>query len=284
MAAPLLLAPLLAKGAPLAAGALKYLPVIGAVGGALPGLRKGNLGEALLGSGFGALTGGTSGGLIKAGGAGLTRLAGQKGLQQALKKGAQNIGAKGLAKELTGKAGQETLKSLAGDVIAPLGGAAAVFGLSKAGGDLGIPASGGGAGGLFRGTAGLAGYGSVRGENMAAGGVPLPPGMGQYGGISPIGDPLNVLSPLGLDAGRRLRTVKDAEALRDAQNILLPTVRKYAEQAKRDEFARNMAAAGIKTNIALNAELTKAMQQAGLQMGATAAEQAGAAITRPYQY
>ena len=280
MAPPLLLAGALTKGLPLAAGALKYLPVIGAVGGAMPGLRKGNIGEAALGAGFGALTGGTSGGLIKAGGVGAARLAGQKGVQQALKKGAQAIGAKGLAKELTGKAGQATLGKLAGDVVAPLAGAGAVFGLSKAGGDFGVPPTGG----ALRGGAGLAGYGSVRGENMAAGGVPLPPGMGQYGGTSPIGDPLNVLSPLGLDAGRRLRTVKDAEALRDAQNILLPTVRKYSEQAKRDEFARNMAAAGIKTNIALNAQLAGAMQQAGLQMGTTAAEQAGQAITRPYQY
>ena len=279
MAGPLL-AGMLLKGAPLAAGALKYLPVIGAVGGAMPGLRKGNIGEAALGAGFGALTGGTSGGLITAGSAGAARLAGQKGLQQALKKGAQNIGAKGLAKELTGKAGQATLGKLAGDVVAPLAGAGAVFGLSKAGGDFGVPPTGG----ALRGAAGLAGYGSTRGENMAAGGVPLPPGMGQYGGTSPIGDPLSVLSPLGLDAGRRLRTVKDAEALRDAQNILLPTVRKYSEQAKRDEFARNMAAAGIKTNIALNAQLAGAMQQAGLQMGTTAAQQAGAAITRPYQY
>jgi hypothetical protein len=243
MAPPLLLAGALTKALPLAAGALKYLPVIGAVGGAIPGLRKGNIGEAALGAGFGALTGGTSGGLIKAGGAGAARLAGQKGVQQALKKGAQSIGAKGLAKELTGKAGQATLKELAGDVVAPLAGAGAVFGLSKAGGDLGIPP----AGGALRAGAGLAGYGSVRGENMAAGGTPLPPGMGQYGGISPIGDPLSVISPLGLDAGRRLRTVKDAEALRDAQ-------------------------------------LASAMQQAGLQMGMTAAQQAGDAITRPYQY
>ena len=254
--------------------------MIGAVGGALRGLKKGNIGEAALGAGFGALTGGTSGGLIKAGGVGAARLAGQKGVQQALKKTAQNIGAKGLARELTGKAGQATLGKLAGDVVAPLAGAGAVFGLSKAGGDFGVPPTGG----ALRGGAGLVGYGSTRGENMAAGGVPLPPGMGQYGGTSPIGDPLSVLSPLGLDAGRRLRTVKDAEALRDAQNILLPTVRKYSEQAKRDEFARNMAAAGIKTNIALNAQLAGAMQQAGLQMGTTAAEQAGAAITRPYQY
>ena len=259
--APVVLAPLLAKGVGLGASALKYLPVIGAVGGALPGLKKGNLGEAALGSGFGALSGSLgTGGLITGATGAVGRMAGKKGVQQALKKGATAIGGKHLA------------------------GAAGVFGLAQAGGDMGLPPSGGGAGGAFRGAAGLAGYGSVRGENMAAGGVPLPPGMGQYGGTSPIGDPLNVLSPLGLDAGRRLRTVKDAEALRDAQNILLPTVRKYSEQAKRDEFARNMAAAGIKTNIALNAQLAGAMQQAGLQMGTTAAEQAGQAITRPYQY
>ena len=40
---------------------LRFLPVIGAVAGATPGLRRGNLGEAALGAGFGALTGGTGG-------------------------------------------------------------------------------------------------------------------------------------------------------------------------------------------------------------------------------
>ena len=274
--APVVLAPLLAKGVGLGASALKYLPVIGAVGGALPGLRKGNVGEALLGSGFGALTGSLgTGGLITAATGAVGRMAGKKGVQQALKKGATALGGKQLAGQMTKANIQQAVKA-----GVPLAGAAGVFGLAQAGGDLGIPP----AGGALRGGAGLLGYGSVRGENMAAGGVPLPPGMGQYGGTSPIGDPLNVLSPLGLDAGRRLRTIKDAEALRDAQNILLPTVRKYAEQAKRDEFSRNMAAAGIKTNIALNAQLAGAMQQAGLQMGTTAAEQAGQAITRPYQY
>jgi len=274
--APVVLAPLLAKGVGLGASALKYLPVIGAVGGAIPGLRKGNLGEAALGSGFGALTGGLgTGGLITGATGAVGRMAGQKGVQAALKKGATALGGKQLAGQITKKNIQQAVQA-----GVPLAGAAGVFGLAKAGGDLGIPP----AGGALRGAAGLAGYGTTRGENMAVGGTPLPPGMGQYGGISPIGDPLNVLSPLGLDAGRRLRTVKDAEALRDAQNILLPTVRKYAEQAKRDEFARNMAAAGIKTNIALNAQLAGAMQQAGLQMGTTAAQQAGAAITQPYQY
>jgi hypothetical protein len=119
---------------------------------------------------------------------------------------------------------------------------------------------------------------------MAAGGTPLPPGMTQYGGISPLGDPLSVLSPLGLDAGRRLRSIKDAETLRDAQNILLPTVRKFAEQAKRDEFTRDMAGAGIRQNILTNAALTENMQRAALNMGQTAASQAGQALTARYNY
>ena len=254
------------------AGSAAKLPLVlrtaGVVGGAAPGLMRGDLGSAITGGALGGLStvglGGAVGGLgTKAAGAAASQI------------GKTGIGAvKGM-----GLAGNLKAQELAAAAVKAGVPVAAGLGIGRlAGGGLG------GGSNVARGGAGLLGYGSVRGENMAAGGVPLPPGMGQYGGTSPIGDPLNVLSPLGLDAGRRLRTVKDAEALRDAQNILLPTVRKYAEQAKRDEFARNMAAAGIKTNIALNAELTKAMQQAVLQMGATAAEQAGAAITRPYQY
>ena len=52
---------------------LKFLPVLGAVSGAAPGLRKGNIGEAALGAGFGALTGGT--------GVGATNLARRKAAQ-----------------------------------------------------------------------------------------------------------------------------------------------------------------------------------------------------------
>ena len=95
-----MLAPLLAKGAPLAAGALKYLPVIGAVGGALPGLRKGNIGEAALGAGFGALTGGNSGGLIKAGGTGAARLAGQKGCTTSFEKRCSSYWSKRISKRI----------------------------------------------------------------------------------------------------------------------------------------------------------------------------------------
>ena len=48
----------MAPVAPLLMAGMKYLPVIGAVAGGLPGLRRGNLGEAALGAGLGAATGG----------------------------------------------------------------------------------------------------------------------------------------------------------------------------------------------------------------------------------
>ena len=137
-------------------------------------------------------------------------------------------------------------------------------------------------GGAARGAAGLAGYGSIGNEGM--GGVPLPPGMGPYGTVGPTGLPLDVLSPLGLDAGRRLRTQKDAEALRDATNIVLPTIRNYSEQAKKDDFARSMASRGIAQNIATNAALTQGMAAATRQLGTTAAQQAGSALTTQYNY
>ena len=101
--------------------------------------------------------------------------------------------------------------------------------------------------------------------------------------VSPTGSPIDVLNPLGLEAGRRTRTVKDAEALRDAQNIVLPTVRKFSEQAKKDDFQRSLAAEGIKANLLLNRNLSEGLAQATRQMGTTAAEQAGAALNNTVQ-
>ena len=45
-----------------------------------------------------------------------------------------------------------------------------------------------------------------------------------------------------------------------------------------------MAAAGIKQNILTNANLTEKMQKAALNLGTTAANQAGAALTARYNY
>ena len=238
-------------------GAVK-LPLLlraaGVTAGALPGLRQGNLGQALVGGGLGALGTAGLGGVT-------TGLAGKAGLQAAKMAGSKGVGA--------------TAAGILGRAAVPVG-IGALAGGSTAG------LLGGGVGNVGRGAASLAGYGAVGREGM--GGSALPPGMGQFGGVSPTRDPLNVLSPIGLDAGRRLRTIKDAEALRDAQNIVLPTVRKFAEQAKRDEFARSMAGAGIRQNIATQAALTENMQRAGLNLGMTAAQQAGDALTQRYNY
>ena len=264
----------MAPGAALLAGkALKFLPYITGTLGGIQGFRQGGIGGAITGGGMGALGGFGLGGPLR----GLTakgiRMAGSPGMV----KGAQGLVgrvAPNLAEVPAGLIKRNLQKIAAiGIPLAGVAGTAQLAGVGVGGG-----------GNLGRSALSLGGYGTVGGEGMGAGGTPLPPGMGPYGNVSPLGDPLSVLSPLGLDAGRRLRSIKDAETLRDAQNILLPTIRKYAEQAKRDEFARDMAGAGIKQNILTNAALTENMQRAGLNMGLTAAQQAGQALTARYNY
>ena len=246
---------------------LKFLPVIGAVSGAAPGLRKGNIGEAALGAGFGALTGGT--------GVGATNLARRKAAQFAGGEAVQRfLGSTGLG--MTGLS--PAVLQRATRAAVPLAGIAATTRLAGGLGGGGAMA----ASPTLGGAAGLLGYNTIGNEGI--GGVPLPPGMGPYGNIGPTGLPLDVLSPLGVEAGQRLRTQKDAESLRDATNIVLPTLRKFSEQAKKDDFARSIAARGIAQNIATNAALTQGMAAATRQLGTTAAQQAGSALTQQYNY
>ena len=261
---------------------LKALPLLGAVSGAAPGLRKGNIGEAIFGGALGYATGATGRGLTQAARIKGARMAGGMGVQNLLGKAGSKVGGLEGQKAVMSALTPERLQRAAriGIPLAGVGLTAQAAGVGNLGGGGGSMT--GGQGGLGGGAAGLLGYGSVRGEGM--GGVPLPPGMGPYGNIGPTGLPLDVLSPLGLDAGRRLRTIKDAEVLRDAQNIILPTVRKFSEQAKKDDFARSIATRGIAQNIATNAALTMGMAQAARQMGTTAAQQAGTALTTQYNY
>ena len=233
------------------------LRAAGITAGAAPSLMRGDLGGAVVGGGLGAL------GTLGLGSA----------ASMATKPALKGIFAAGTKAGLT-PGNIATLQGVAQAGI-PLGIGALAGG--SASGILGRPAKN-----LAGGAAGLAGYGLIGNEGM--GGVPLPPGMGPYGNVGPTGGPLDVISLTGLDAGRRLRTQKDAEALRDATNIVLPTIRKFSEQAKKDDFARDMAAAGIAQNIATNAALTQGMAAATRQLGTTAAQQAGAALTQRYNY
>ena len=233
------------------------LRAAGITAGAAPSLMRGDLGGAVVGGGLGAL------GTLGLGSA----------ASMATKPALKGIFAAGTKAGLT-PGNIATLQGVAQAGI-PLG--IGALGGGSAAGLLGRPAKN-----LAGGAAGLAGYGTIGNEGM--GGVPLPPGMGPYGNVSPTGGPLDVISPLGLDAGRRLRTQKDAESLRDATNIVLPTIRKFSEQAKKDDFARSMAARGIAQNIATNAALTQGMAAATRQLGTTAAQQAGQALTQQYNY
>ena len=258
----------------LKAGSAAKLPLLlrtaGVVGGATPSLLRGDLGGALVGGGLGALGTVGLGGAVGRVGTGAAGLA-AKGV------GATGIGAmKGLG--LGGNLAAQELAAAGVKAGAPI---VAGLGLGRLAGGVGTGAAGAG-GNVGKAALGLAGYGTVGGEAMS--GRPIPPGMGPYGNIGLQGNPIDVINPLGLDAGRRLRTVKDAEALRDAQNIVLPTVRKFAEQAKRDEFARDMAAKGIDQNLRLGAELAAAQQRAALDLGTTASRQAGEALTGRFRY
>ena len=244
------------------AGSAAKLPTLlrtaGVVGGGLPQIMQGDLVGGLVGGALGGVTAGQLGGLAKAG-----QLAGARGTMRAIKM------AGGTPLQVQG-------------ALTNLSRAAVPLGLGLAAGRVGGGIGSNIGGNVAKGAAGLAGYGITGGEGMGGSGLPM--GVGPYGNVGPTGSRLDVLNPLGLDAGRRTRTVKDAEALRDAQNIVLPTVRKFSEQAKKDDFERSMAAAGIKANIELNRALSEGMAQASRQMGTTAAEQAGAALTSQYNY
>ena len=128
--------------------------------------------------------------------------------------------------------------------------------------------------------AGLIGY-TADGKPVY-GGAALPPGLGQYGPTSPYGGPLDVLGPAGM--GQRLDTLKTAQTQRDVLRTLLPEIEAASEARSKKELERQMAAAGIRQNIATRAAMQQAAQAAGLKAGLGAMQQAGDALTRQYQY
>ena len=245
------------------------LPVAGAALGGIEGYKRtgGDIGAALLGAGLGAAGGG---GLRMAG----TKLAGLVAGASPLTQLATAKAAKGVALSGLDKAA----------LLAP-----SAIGLGAAG--LGLPLAARAAGGVSQGLAGGAGTVAQTGAGALGyqtpaeavyGGASLPPGMGQYGPTGPLGEPLDVLGTPGM--GRRLEQLKAAETQRDAMRLLLPEIYQASEARSKSEFARQMAAAGIRQNIATRAAMLQAAQQAGLGMGATAAQQAGGALTSQYQY
>ena len=260
---------------PIAATALKYLPAVTAVGGAIPGLQRGNLGEAALGAGTGALTGWG----LKAPIAGLTGA------------GMRFAGSKGAVDAATGLVGK----------VAPNMVDAPIRQMLVSGAKAGIPLAGtiGGLGlsGAFSGMAnqganralgagsGIIGYNAVTGEPIMAAGAAVPPGLGQFGGNNMYGsNPYDIIDPNSPFSANRLMQRKQAETSRDNINTIAPTLLKWSEETKRRDLERQLAAAGIRQNIITQAGMLQAANQAGLNQGTTALQQVGGAMTNNYSY
>ena len=278
------------------------LPVAGAALGGISGYKEsgGNLGAAALGSGLGALSmGGLAAPLKFVGGRMAGTALGAKfapeayKAQQALGALMGGAGIKG-AQAAAQQAGMASpmLQQMAGSGVL----AKALTGLAAGGAALTLPAAAaqtaasvagpvrGAAGRGAQAVAGLAGYPKGFGEEAQYGGAAIPPGMDQFGYVDAYGTPLDIGLPTGQAAGRRLEYAKTIEQQRDAMRMLLPELYKASEARSKSEFQRQLAAAGVRQNILTSANMLERSQQAAQQMGLTAAQQAGQALTSQYQY
>jgi hypothetical protein len=247
------------------------LPVAGAAIGGITGYQRsgGNLGSAALGAGLGAMV---PGGFRMAGQALGSGLLGKTALGQL----AATKAAKGIALSQADKA------LLAAPAAAGL--AAGGLGLMATPALAGTPAAGMAAPArtLAAGGAGLMGPGGVGPAQYGM--DALPPGMGQFGPTDPYGNPLDILSPASVAAGRRAEYGKTIEQQRDAMRTLLPEIFQASEARSKAELQRQLAAAGVRQNIITAANMLERSQQAAQQMGLNAASQAGSALTSQYQY
>ena len=259
---------------------LPALAVGGSVLGGIQGYRRsgGNLGEAALGAGIGAL--GASGA------GGLGRFAGTKLLGAALPGGLTGAGGQALLSAAAAGNPAAALALNSPGLLGALAGGGAVLT-----GNVGVPETMGGAstavnqgvGGLAQGVAGTVGYGMPQGETGYL--QPVTQGVGQFGGIKPIGsDPLGVIDPRGRDAARRLMQRKEGETLRDNLNLLLPTVEKFSDRAKQRDLQRNLAAAGARANIEANVEQLIRAQNAVNQLATQGMQGATNALQTQYNY
>jgi hypothetical protein len=94
----------------------------------------------------------------------------------------------------------------------------------------------------------------------------------------------DIQNPLGRFAAQR--TLKEMEVDSEIRNLnkLLAAQAPYSEGAKKAEYMRNLAAAGVRQNIATQAAMLQNAQRTAQQMGVNAASQMGQALTQQYQY
>ena len=252
--------------------ALKYLPVAGAIGGAMPGLREGNLGKAALGSGMGALGGwGTVGPLGAATRAGM-RYAGSPTVTS----GVTNlIGS--VAPNLVDAPVRQMLISAAKAGI-PLAGAAGLYGVS---GGLSSAGAQGASAGLGLTAQGLNQNPGVGPMGNPLGGIP-PQMLGRA--MGPEGNIMDQLDPTGAYSGNRFGRVLGAQTDANVMNILGNTLYGQTERVAKSEMARQAAAAQLKANIEQAKQMAINSQVAGLNVGQQAAADMGTAMSNRSLY
>lgn len=230
------------------------------------------LGGAAIGGGLGALVPGVgrfAGTALEKSGV-LAPLA--SSLTSAATKGRQALG-------LVGPAGAVTPAQLA-----KLGGGGAAFLASSA--IPGIASTLSGAPGAAVAKAGGGGAGLIY-SGMQPGAADYNAGAAVPGGL-PVGaqpyNAANVLDPSGQLSAARINQLMQGDVELANMRKLLPELYKASEARSKSEFSRQMAAAGIRQNIATAAQMLMQSQTGAQQMGLNAAQQAGQALTQQYQY
>jgi len=253
--------------------AMQALPYITAAMGALPGLREGDVGKALMGGGLGYLGGGLGAkGLGAAekslGQAGLPGLRGTGGIGPMTKTGAQlnNIAKLGIP-----LAGAAVAAPLIGGMASGLGG-----GVSKIGGQaLGVVPQAVGATGAI-----MAGQNQPSGQFVSPGGAVPADIAAQAHGMTP----WNIIDPTGQAQASFLAQRLQQDIGLEGMKKTMPYLFEGSEARSKTEMQRQMAAAQIRRNIDTAAQMMLGGQTAAQNMSANAAAQMGSALTQQYQY
>jgi hypothetical protein len=252
------------------AAALEALPLISAGITALPALMQGRPLEAL-----------ASGGLAYAGGRFLGGLPGKPGVYGAAVPGTGGKTVVGLARQAGQGLGLKPSQVLG---LTALGtGAAVLPQLARA---VGQPTAA-----AVRGAVGI----PASAIPAMMGGIPggpaqydlsgLPPGVDPtFGYGSPYGTPYQMVDPTGQAAGARIGAEKMAESELKIMRRLNEERFKAAEARSKTEEQRQLLAANVRQNIATAAEQLLSAQRTAQDMGKTASQQMGEALTRQYQY
>jgi len=250
--------------------AMQALPYITAAMGALPGLREGDVGKALMGAGLGYFGGGLGAKGLKAGTRAATgnlrSTAAGVGPMAELAGGLKPIAQLGIP-----LAGAAVAAPLIGGMASGLGG-----GVSKIGGQaLGaVPQAVGATGAI------MYGQNHPSGQLVSPGGGVPGDLVSKAQGMSP----WNVVDPTGQIQAALLAERMQQDIQLEGMKKIMPYEFEGAEARSKTEMQRQMAAAQIRRNIDTAAQMMLGGQTTAQNMGLNAASQMGAALTSNYTY